>query len=56
MALSKTAREFFGDHLPTRTKDGCYLMEGREGFQPWQAEEVERYVACMLGLAPFPEV
>ena len=60
--LSTTTQQFFIDRFgynpeavsitrPDGVTDTAYLIEGREGFQPWQPEQVEQYVAYMQGVS-----
>ena len=61
MKLSSQAQQFFLDRFgynpeavsitrPDGVTDTAYLIEGREGFQPWPTEKVEGYALYMQGV------
>ena len=56
--LSSTAQQFFVDRFgynpeavsitrPDGVTDTAYLIEGRNGFEPWPIKRVEAYAAWM---------
>ena len=56
--LSNTAQQFFVDRFgynpeavsitrPDGVTDTAYLIEGRNGFEPWPIKRVEAYAAWM---------
>jgi len=61
--LSSTATKFFIERFgstpepllitnPDGSTNTAYLIEGREGFQPWPLDQVEKYVQFMLNPKP----
>lgn len=61
--LSNTAQQFFVDRFgynpeavnitrPDGVTDTAYLIGGKDGFQPWPLDQVEKYVQFMMNPKP----